>query len=71
MSVPLWAWFVVLGVIVAMLAVDLVAHRKAHVIGVREAAAWSIVWVLSASRSASSSGTRGVRSSVSSTSPDT
>ncbi|NYF16744.1 tellurite resistance protein TerC [Microbacterium sp. AK009] len=47
MSVPLWAWFVVLGVIVAMLAVDLVAHRKAHVIGVREAAAWSIVWVLS------------------------
>ncbi|TQK20895.1 tellurite resistance protein TerC [Microbacterium sp. SLBN-154] len=47
MSVPLWAWFVVLGVIVAMLVVDLVAHRKAHVIGVREAAAWSIVWVLS------------------------
>lgn len=47
MSVPLWAWFVVLGVIVAMLAVDLVAHRKAHVIGVREAAAWSVVWVLS------------------------
>jgi tellurite resistance protein TerC len=28
-----------------MLAVDLVAHRKAHVIGVREAAVWSIVWV--------------------------
>ncbi len=47
MSVPLWAWFVVLGVIVAMLVVDLVAHRKAHVIGVREAAAWSVVWVLS------------------------
>ncbi|AZC13078.1 TerC family protein [Microbacterium sp. ABRD28] len=47
MSVPLWAWFVVLGVIVAMLVVDLVAHRKAHVIGIREAAAWSIVWVLS------------------------
>jgi tellurite resistance protein TerC len=47
MSVPIWAWFVVLGVIVAMLAIDLVAHRKAHVIGIREAAAWSIVWVLS------------------------
>lgn len=47
MSVPVWAWFVVLGVIVAMLAIDLVAHRKAHVIGVREAAGWSIVWVLS------------------------
>ena len=46
MSVPLWAWFAVLGVILVMLAVDLVAHRKAHVIGVREAAAWSIVWVV-------------------------
>ncbi|MCI2267197.1 hypothetical protein L2W11_16965, partial [Sediminivirga luteola] len=43
MSVPLWAWFAVLGVILVMLAVDLVAHRKAHVIGVREAAAWSRV----------------------------
>ncbi|GAA0492819.1 TerC family protein [Microbacterium aurantiacum] len=45
MSVPLWAWFAVLGVILAMLVVDLVAHRKAHVIGVREAAIWSVVWV--------------------------
>jgi tellurite resistance protein TerC len=35
----------VLGGIVAMLAVDLFAHRRAHVIGVREAAAWSAVWV--------------------------
>jgi tellurite resistance protein TerC len=43
--VPLWAWFAVLGVIVAMLAVDLVAHRKAHVVSVREAAAWSAIWV--------------------------
>ena len=45
MTVPLWAWFAVLGVILVMLSVDLVAHRKAHVIGVREAAVWSIVWV--------------------------
>ncbi len=45
MDVPLWVWFAVLGGIVAMLAVDLVAHRRAHVIGVREAAAWSAVWV--------------------------
>jgi tellurite resistance protein TerC len=45
MSVPLWAWFAVLAVILAMLAVDLFAHRRAHVIGVREAAAWSAVWV--------------------------
>ncbi len=45
MDVPLWLWFAVLGGIVAMLAVDLFAHRKVHVIGVREAAAWSAVWV--------------------------
>lgn len=45
MSVPLWGWVAVLGVILAMLAVDLVAHRKAHVVSVREAAAWSAVWV--------------------------
>ena len=45
MHVPLWAWFAVVGVIVAMLALDLLAHRRAHVIAVREAAAWSLVWV--------------------------
>jgi tellurite resistance protein TerC len=45
MSVPLWAWLAVLAAILAMLAVDLIAHRHAHVIGVREAAAWSAVWV--------------------------
>ena len=28
-----------------MLAVDLVAHRKAHVVSVREAAVWSAIWV--------------------------
>jgi tellurite resistance protein TerC len=44
-SVPFWAWLAVLAVIVAMLAVDLFAHRRAHVIGVREAAVWSAVWV--------------------------
>jgi tellurite resistance protein TerC len=44
-TVPFWAWAAVLGVILAMLAVDLVAHRKAHVVGVREALAWSGVWV--------------------------
>ncbi|GAB2686815.1 TerC family protein [Thalassiella azotivora] len=45
MDVPLTTWFAVLAVILAMLAVDLFAHRRAHVIGVREAAAWSVVWV--------------------------
>jgi tellurite resistance protein TerC len=45
MDVPLWAWFAVLGVILAMLVLDLFMHRDAHVISVREAAAWSGVWV--------------------------
>jgi tellurite resistance protein TerC len=45
MNVPFWAWAVVLAVIVAMLAVDLFAHRRAHVVSVREAATWSGIWV--------------------------
>ena len=45
MVVPLWAWAAVLGVILVMLAIDLFAHRRAHVVGAREAAAWSGVWV--------------------------
>ncbi|HST72883.1 TerC family protein [Kocuria sp. U4B] len=45
MDVPLWVWAAVVGFIVVMLAVDLFAHRRAHVIGVAEAAVWSAVWV--------------------------
>ena len=45
MNVPLWAWFVVVGVIVALLAVDLLAHRRAHAVSFRDAALWSSVWV--------------------------
>ncbi len=45
MNVPLWAWAAVLAVILAMLAVDLLAHRRAHVVSVREAAAWTAIWV--------------------------
>ena len=45
MTVPLWVWLAVIGFILVMLALDLFAHRKAHVIGVREAALWSAVWV--------------------------
>ncbi|MFI7040950.1 TerC family protein [Microbispora rosea] len=45
MSVPLWVWAAVLAVILAMLAVDLFAHRRAHVVGVREALGWSGVWI--------------------------
>lgn len=46
MNVPLWLWFAVIGLILLMLTFDLVAHRRAHVISVREAAIWSAVWVL-------------------------
>jgi tellurite resistance protein TerC len=46
-EVPIWAWFAVLAVIVVMLVIDLVAHRSAHEIGLREAAGWSVFWVLS------------------------
>ncbi|MCB7136155.1 TerC family protein [Cellulosimicrobium marinum] len=45
MNVPLWVWFASIGAIVAMLLVDLVAHRRAHVIRVREAATWTVAWV--------------------------
>ncbi len=45
MTVPLWAWGALAAVILVMLAVDLLAHRKAHVIGFREAAWWSALWV--------------------------
>lgn len=45
MDVPFWAWAAVLAVILLMLAVDLFAHRTAHVVSVREAAVWSAIWV--------------------------
>ena len=45
MDVPFWLWAAVLGLILAMLGLDLLAHRRAHVVGVREAAVWSAVWV--------------------------
>jgi tellurite resistance protein TerC len=43
-SPALWAGFVVF--VLAMLALDLgVFHRKAHAVSLREAAAWSAVWI--------------------------
>ena len=45
MSVPLWAWLAFAAVVLGLLTVDLLAHRSAHVIGFRQAAAWSGVWV--------------------------
>jgi tellurite resistance protein TerC len=44
-SVPFWAWAAFGAVVLIMLAIDLLAHRGAHVIGFREAAIWSGVWV--------------------------
>lgn len=45
LAVPLWVWAALTLGIAAMLAVDLLAHRDNHVIGFREAALWSAVWV--------------------------
>jgi tellurite resistance protein TerC len=45
MSVPAWGWLILTGAIAAMLAVDLFVHRDNHVIGFREAAIWSAIWV--------------------------
>jgi tellurite resistance protein TerC len=46
MSVPAWAWIATLAVILAVLAVDLLAHRHARPVTVREALAWSAVWLV-------------------------
>lgn len=45
MSVPWWAWLSLTAAIAAMLAVDLLLHRDDHVIGLREAATWSAIWI--------------------------
>lgn len=43
-------WLAFIGFILAMLALDLgVFHRKAHIVSVKEAATWSVVWVTLAS----------------------
>ncbi len=45
MDVPLWLWLAFVAVVVVSLAIDLLAHRKEHIIGFREAAWWSALWV--------------------------
>jgi len=45
MVVDFWVWLVLLGIVLAMLAVDLFMHKDAHVISVKEAAVWSAIWV--------------------------
>ncbi|MCX7866643.1 MAG: TerC family protein [Limisphaera sp.] len=45
-GVPPWQWAVFIGCILFFLALDLgVFHRRAHVVGFREALAWTSVWV--------------------------
>ncbi len=45
-DVATWHWLFLLGVITALLLVDLlVIHRKAHVVGMREAITESIIWI--------------------------
>ncbi len=44
-DVPVWGWLALTAVIAAMLAVDLFLHRDNHVIGFREAAVWSGIWI--------------------------
>jgi tellurite resistance protein TerC len=45
LEVPFWLWGAFAATVVLSLAVDLLAHRTAHVIGFKEAAAWSALWV--------------------------
>lgn len=44
-DVPYWLWLVFVATVLVSLTIDLLAHRTAHVIGFREATAWSCVWV--------------------------
>jgi tellurite resistance protein TerC len=45
-TVPVWAWAAFIAFVIAMLALDvLVLHRKAHEVSLREAGAWSAVWI--------------------------
>ncbi len=42
----IWIWVGFVSFVLLMLALDLgVFHRKAHVVGVRESVAWSLVWL--------------------------
>jgi len=42
----LWIWAAFVGFVLLLLALDLgVFHRKAHVVSVREAMGWSVLWI--------------------------
>ena len=43
---PMWAWIAFNLFVLAMLAIDLgIFHRKSHEVSLREATAWSAVWI--------------------------
>ena len=42
----IWIWIAYIGFVILLLALDLgVFHRKAHVVTVREAMGWSVLWI--------------------------
>ena len=46
MATSIWFWIIFNVVVLALLAIDLgVFHRRAHVVGIKEAAIWSAVWI--------------------------
>ncbi len=46
MDFPLWLWFAFTAFVIVLLAIDLgIFHREAHVVGFREAAVWSVIWI--------------------------
>ncbi len=45
MSVSWWVWAVLILAVAVMLSIDLFFHRDNHVIGFREAAVWSGIWI--------------------------
>ncbi|MGH2750722.1 MAG: TerC family protein [Actinomycetota bacterium] len=46
MDVPTWGWVAFVAFIIAMLAIDLFLHRDHHAVSVKEAAVWSLVWIV-------------------------
>lgn len=46
MDFPLWLWFAFTAFVIVLLAIDLgIFHREAHVVGFKEAAVWSVIWI--------------------------
>jgi tellurite resistance protein TerC len=46
--VPAWAWALLAGVMLLLIAIDLFAHRGDHVDSRRRALVWSVVWIVAA-----------------------